>query len=295
MVGLHVKRLLLPCRKRADRVALEHAGDRVCGEDAERVVERAAGPGGTAGDERTGTDIPLLHEIGPERHDELAGRRLTGERPDNKIVFGPGHVGPGVSGRFLVGALLHSIKRAVGFGLFTFFYGVYKLLAGSNATRTAVLARGDPMPWGLVPPVNVVSLLERPDHAEVVLPPDLFLADTDGADPEGRRAPQRDGLRIADPGIFADRLEQVPEPCPLHGIRLDDVDLRDHAPDAFPEHLLFCLRDKVGLGDDRGIGKGDQGRHLERRVAPGDCGKHGNAERLRGVQVCTGGRARRSR
>ena len=55
---------------------------------------------------------------------------------------------------------------------------------------------------GLVPPVNIVSLLQRPNYAEVVLPPYVFLAYADGADPEGRRPPQRNGFRIADSGYL---------------------------------------------------------------------------------------------
>lgn len=133
------------------------------------------------------------------------------------------------------------------------------------------------------PPVEVIGALELPDDPEVVLPPDLGLSDAEGADPERRRTPEDDRIRVGYRRALLDCPEEVAHTGPLEGVRLHDIEVRVHLPDTFPEDLLLGLGDEVDPGHDRGIGEGEHRGHLQGGVRPRYRGEDDDPERLRRV------------
>lgn len=117
----------------------------------------------------------------------------------------------------------------------------------------------------------------------MVLPPDLGLPDADGADPERRRTPKHDGVRVGYGRRILNRPEEVAHPGPLEGVRLHDIEAWVHLPDPLPEDLFFGLGDEVDPGHDRDVGKREHRGHLQGGVCPRDCGEDGDPESLRRV------------
>ena len=248
------------------------------------MLDRAARTGRPPDDDVPGRDPPLLHEVRAEGEDDLPGRDLARQGLDDEVVLHTEDVPSGVAGLALEpgGGGPGAVEDAVGEVLLPPPDQSKERLAGRGAAGPAVLPGRLPC-HGSVPPVEVVGALESPDDPEVVLPPDLGLPDADGADPERRRTPEHDTVRIGYRWAFLDRPEEVAHPGPLDGVRLDDIEAQVHLPDPLPEDLLLGLGDEVDPGHDRDVGEGEHRRHLQGRVRARDRGEDDDPEPLRRV------------
>jgi hypothetical protein len=82
----------LSANSRSDCMAGKDPGHRIHRQDAEHVLDWAAGYDRASPDNISGHDLPPLDEIDPERLDKPAGRRFGRERFHHKIIIEPGYI-----------------------------------------------------------------------------------------------------------------------------------------------------------------------------------------------------------
>ena len=135
---------------------------RICRDDPEHVLDRAAGFNGSPPEDIPGPDIPPLGKVGPEWLDIPAGRGLAGKRLDHEIVIKAEDVPARVPGqgkrRNRAGTA--RVIRAVAEILFPGPGCGHKFAAGFHPAGPAVSAGRFPYHGPSLSPVEIVGTVQ---------------------------------------------------------------------------------------------------------------------------------------